>query len=606
MKLSFRSQDEGEMERPPTQRDQFNNDDVELVDALVREALQNSLDARVNGDVVQVRFSLHQPSAAEAESLRSFLDVEELRTRLQACSLLPEGLDLNQPKLLVVEDFGTTGLTGSWNSWDKQPFSDFWRRMGKSHKAGKSLGRWGLGKLVFSSSSNARVFYGLTVQREDASKALLMGQAVLTNHDLHGERFDSHGFYCVLGDKGLQLPLTDRQELERFSSACGLTRVDQPGLSIVVPYVQSTVTEQRIIQATLRNYFFPILLGRLVVTVGSDTIDASSFASLAKAQGGPRFANGLLAQFITCMREVRNGDVQPLALKANWHGVGIAGALGDDVKALRDRFQKGECLSLRVPLLLKQKNGAELSSTFDLFLQKTAAESDTLFVRDTIVLPAEAKYFRGQHVLAALVADDKHICTFLGDAENPAHTSWSATTEKVMAEWRNPSARLKEVRGALQQFYDEIVSSLEIFEPNALIDFFSAKSDVGARGMRPKGPIVRPTTIGKPKAKDKAYRLVRLKGGFAIRPTALLTPDQLPLVIRVRAAYDVLRGNPFSKHDPLDFDFSNDELDIVSKDAAVTSQGPNTLVIKVNARDFDVAVSGFDVKRDLIIDAVRQ
>lgn len=62
---------------------------------------------------------------------------------------------------------------------DKEPFSDFWRRMGKSHKAGKSLGRWGLGKLVFSSSSEARIFFGLTVRKTDPELSLLMGQPVI-------------------------------------------------------------------------------------------------------------------------------------------------------------------------------------------------------------------------------------------------------------------------------------------------------------------------------------------------------------------------------------------------------------------------------------------
>jgi hypothetical protein len=280
--------------------------------------------------------------------------------------------------------------------------------------------------------------------------------------------------------------------------------------------------------------------------------------------------------------------------------------LGDHAKGLRERYQKGECLCIRAPLLLKQKDGTEMRSRFDLFLQKTADDSDTLFVRDTIVLPAEAKYFRGHNVLAALVADDRAICAFLGDAENPAHTNWSATAEKVTAEWRNPGARLKEIRSALQQVYDEIVSSIETVDPNALIDFFSAKAEAGARGVRPKGPIVRPPKIDIVKPREKAYRLVRLKGGFAIRGATSLTPDQLPLVIRVRAAYDVLRGNPFSKHDPLDFDFLKNELDIVSKEALTTALGPNTLMIKVSSRDFDVAVSGFDVKRDLIIDAARQ
>ena len=607
MELIFRRLHAAEMERPPTQRDQFNNDDVELADALVREALQNCLDAAQNGGVVQVRFALHDATEAEVATLRRYLDLDQLRSRLAACSLLPEALDFERPKVLAIEDFGTTGLTGSWDSWDKQPFCDFWRRMGLSHKGGKSLGRWGLGKLVFSSSSQARVFFGLTVRADDPQLSLLMGQAVLTTHELDGaKRFDSHGFYAVAGDDEIQLPLTNSVEVAEFREACRLTRTNEPGLSIVVPYVQPAVTESRIIQALLRNYFFPILLSRLVVTVGAVKIDSDSFVSLARAHGGPRFANGNLAEFISAMRAVRNGDQQPHSLPGNWQSVGLAAALGQHLQELRDRYQNGECLCVRASLLLKQKDGNELPSKFDLFLQKTADESDTLFVRDTIVLPAEAKYFRGHHVLAALVAEDRPICAFLGDAENPAHTSWSATAERVTGEWRNPGARLKEIRNALQQLYNEIVSSLETVDPNALIDFFSAKADAGVRGARPKGPIVRPPDLGNRQPKEKAYRLVRLKGGFAIRGNNSLPMDQLPLTIRIRAAYDVLRGNPFSKHDALDFDFSKNELVIASKDASAIAQGPNTLVIKANSRDFEVSVSGFDVKRDLIIDPARQ
>lgn len=605
MQLSFRQLGDGEMDRPPTQRDQFNNDDVELVDALVRESLQNCLDA-VDGETVRVRFSLHEPTDEGCQVLVQQLDLEQLKARLDACSLTPESIDFTRPRLLVIEDCGTSGLTGSWNSIDKEPFCDFWRRMGKSHKAGKSLGRWGLGKLVFSSSSQARVFFGLTVRRVDPRLVLLMGQAVLTTHDLGGKRFDSHGFFCVLGETGMQLPVTDTEEVRRFRDACGLFRTNEPGLSIIVPYVLSTITEQRIVQAVLRNYFFPILLGRLVVTVGSVTIEADTFSALAKAQGGSRFASGGLAQFITSMRAVRKNEIAPHVLPSNWLSTGMTAALGEHTKTLRDRYQSGECLCVRAPLLLKQKDGTELSTKFDLFLQKTSDDGDTLFVRDTIVLPAEAKYFRGHHVLAALVADDRPICTFLGDAENPAHTSWSASAEKVTAEWRNPTARLKEVRVALQQLYDEIVSSLEIVDPNALIDFFSAKAESGARGVRPKGPVVRPPNPKPPEPKEKAYRLIRLNGGFAIRGGKALTPEQLPLVIRVRAAYDVLRGNPFSKHDPLDFDFSKSELDVSAKDATATAQSPNVLVIKANSRDFEVAVNGFDARRDLIIDASRQ
>lgn len=606
MRLSFRRLGDGEMDRPPTQRDQFNNDDVDLVDALVRESLQNSLDAAAE-DTVRVRFSLRRQEDAGREALLALLDVEQLRQRLHACSIDPDSVAFADPKLLVIEDFGTTGLTGSWTSMDQEPFSDFWRRMGKSHKAGRSLGRWGLGKLVFSSSSKARIFFGLTVRKTDPEQPLLMGQAVLTTHELDaGQRFDSHGFFCKLSESGMQLPITDADEVHGFAAACGLSRTAEPGLSIVVPYVIETITEQRIVQAVLQNYFFPILLGRLVVTVGAVTIDDRTFAELARGHGGARFANGALAQFIGTMRSVRKNEREPHVLPSTWVNTGMAAALGDHASSLRERYQAGECLCVRAPFLLKQKDGEELNTKFDLFLQKVEADGDTLFVRDTIVLPAESKYFRGYRTLAALVADDKPICTFLGDAENPAHTSWSASAEKVTSQWRNPSARLKEVRGALQHLHDEIVSSLEAIDPNALIDFFSAKAENGARGSRPRGPVVQVPNPNPPPPTEKSYRLIRLKGGFAIRGAASLKSEQLPLTIRVRAAYDVLRGNPFSKHDALDFDFSKNELVVNATGAKVSAQSPSALVIKASSRDFEVRVNGFDVRRDLIIDASRQ
>lgn len=606
MQLIFREIGINEIERPPTQRDQFNNDDVELVDALVRESLQNSLDAAA-GESVRVRFALHEPSESDSKVLTQRFNIDQLRRRLEACSINPESINTTKLNLLIIEDFGTTGLTGSWNTIDENPFCDFWWRMGKSHKGGRSLGRWGLGKLVFSSSSAARIFFGLTIRESDPTP-LLMGQAVLTTHILDKIRFDSHGFFCTVGDNQMQLPVTDKEDIDSFRLACGITRTDKDaGLSIVIPYVLKTVTEQRIIQAVLKNYFFPILLGRLVVTVGNVEINAGSFTALAKASGGDRFSSGGLAKFITSLRAVRKGEIVPHTLPSNWLNIGMAAALGDHVVNLRDNYQKGSCICVRAPLLLKQKDGTELMTGFDLLLQKANGDSETLFVRDTIVLPAESKYFRGHNAMAALVAEEKPICSFLGDAENPAHTSWSATAEKVTAGWRNPALRLKEVRGALQQLYDEIVSSVEITDPNALIDFFSAKADSGTQGTRPKGPVVRPKMPHPPEPKEKAYRLVRLKGGFAIRGNQTLEVDQFPLTLRVRAAYDVLRGNPFSKHDALDFDFSKkDEVQISATAASVTPQSSNVLLIKANKRDFEVSVNGFDVRRDLIIDTSRQ
>lgn len=48
MKWHFSPQLPGQVETEVTQRDQFSNDEVELAETIVREAVQNSLDAAVD------------------------------------------------------------------------------------------------------------------------------------------------------------------------------------------------------------------------------------------------------------------------------------------------------------------------------------------------------------------------------------------------------------------------------------------------------------------------------------------------------------------------------------------------------------------------------
>lgn len=236
MELLFRQLRADEMERPPTQRDQFDNDDVELVDALVREAIQNSLDANDSEQsrTVRVCFNVKQFNGSELSQVLDFVKADDLNPHLSAVGLakLDESAEFSA---LTVEDFGTTGLTGSWDGLDQGPFSDFWRRMGLSHKKGQALGRWGLGKLVFSSSSRTRVFLGLTIRHDDREQ-LLMGQTVLTHHALSdGKRLDSHAFYAIRGDENLQLPERSPDAITEFKRLFALQRNDEPGLSIVVP-----------------------------------------------------------------------------------------------------------------------------------------------------------------------------------------------------------------------------------------------------------------------------------------------------------------------------------------------------------------------------------
>ena len=183
----FRQLRRGDKDRQPTQGEFFATDAIRSVaEALVRESIQNSLDAslRVSGEAVRVRFHL---GTIPTKTIQNYF--KEGWSHFTAAG---NGLD-DVPSLedfwcsfLTVEDFATTGLIGDVNQWRheqgvKNPFYYFFRTEGRSGKGEEDRGRWGIGKYVFPRSSQINAFFALTV-RSDDNRRLLMGQAVLKSH----------------------------------------------------------------------------------------------------------------------------------------------------------------------------------------------------------------------------------------------------------------------------------------------------------------------------------------------------------------------------------------------------------------------------------------
>src|SRR3712207_529765 len=85
-----------------TQRDQFNNDDVDLAEALVREVIQNSSDAEdKSGQPVKVRFCLTTVAGVEAKWLSSEFDA--LRPHLKECGVDDTPLSDSTVRVLAIE-----------------------------------------------------------------------------------------------------------------------------------------------------------------------------------------------------------------------------------------------------------------------------------------------------------------------------------------------------------------------------------------------------------------------------------------------------------------------------------------------------------------------
>jgi len=609
VKLHFRLIGADEVEKEVTQRDQFNTDEVELIEALIREAHQNSLDAKdpANHGTVRTRLAFHSATPEQ----RKFFDLlfRDLPPHLEACDLDVAGLELDAPRLLVIEDFGTTGLSGAWDRKDDLPFSDFWRRIGKSHKGGQQGGRWGLGKLVFSGASRARSFFGLTVRSEDPDRApLLMGQAVLgTHHDSEGRDLDAHGFFSERRPDGFQLPVKDPVYVRNFARATGITRADEPGLSIAIPFVRSDLSADALVRELVRNYYFPILTNQLESEVDGVRIDAASFDELATRYGGPQLRDGRLVHFIRELHAAL-GDGKPDVTLPEGGIRSLATAFSEaELTGLRQKYGRHELIHVRVPVTLRRKGAMEPAATFfDLFLRRTDGEGQALVVRGAITLPLEAREFRASRTFGALIARDAKITEFLGDAENPSHTRWNANATKLTDRWVNPSARLREIRGSLTSLADLMMQAVEAVEQDALVDIFSVPAEKGAPQPKPKPTPVPQPFPDIPQRKTK-FVIHDRQGGFVVRRGPALSAEDLPLRISVAAAYDLIRGNPFRKHNPLDFSFLQPgELRIESSEASADPVTANSLSITATGEGFEVVVSGFDPNRDIVVRAAVQ
>ncbi|MBO3803981.1 MAG: hypothetical protein JTT11_08975 [Candidatus Brockarchaeota archaeon] len=259
----------GEMNTDPVEGEFFTPQ--RLTESLVREAIQNSLDAKLPQSQLRMRFALSGSSnRLPPEKARRYC--EGLRPHIEKVaadySLPREDEPMN---FLVIEDFGTRGLCGdpeqafdSDTSGPKNDFYYFWRNIGRSSKREAERGRWGLGKTVFPAASRINAFFGLTIRADDR-KRLLMGQAVLKTHTIGDIRYCPYGFFAEF-DQEFAMPVTDQELLENFCSDFGLKRTSEPGLSIVVPYFrEEELLKDDIEQAVIMNYFYPILSRDLIV-----------------------------------------------------------------------------------------------------------------------------------------------------------------------------------------------------------------------------------------------------------------------------------------------------------------------------------------------------
>jgi hypothetical protein len=611
----------GEMNVDPIEGEFFTTEALRsITDALVRESIQNSLDAAAGGEPVTVRFSHHlSPTAGfDSTDLRK-LYIDGLSPHLHSRhSGLPEAPPLIEPlSFMVIEDYGTRGLQGDVLQYDdldddlkKNDFFYFWRNIGRTKKELTDLGRWGLGKTVFQAASRINSFFGLTVRKDDG-RAYLMGQSVLKIHKVEGSRYAPYGYFGFFNGH-LALPVEDPNYHETFSRHFKLDRVGKPGLSVVIPYPDREISLRNCANSVIRHYFFPILAGHLIVEFRFDgkktRLEAANLADYlkksqwAEKQGLP----GLMDLTRWAIRQPREAFIQ-LQEPQPGRRPKLTEALFEagQLDSVRLDFTEGRRLAFHVPVAVLKQSGEKLFHTgFFVFLERDEKldKPEDHFIRQGITIP-EVSSLKHKGIRAIVSISDNDLSAFLGDAENPAHTQWERNSKKFKSKYKLGPATLDFVKSSPRELVKILTQPQRGRDENLLKHIFSLPlepaGDAEKAGTHKSDKESKPLGGGDIiELEPGSYlQLSTIKGGFRLSRRARAT--QVPRFITIWIAYEVRSGNPFKKYTPLDFDVSQEPIHIKADGVRLMLCKENTIQIEVMRGDFRVTVTGFDTHRDL-------
>lgn len=612
----------GDTARNPVTGEYFDEEAIERpAQALVREVIQNSLDARANGGPVRMRFFVSGVSAAlSAERAEHWFGDAWKHFKAADSGLRPEQLPAQPSRCLyiVVEDFGTTGLEGDVQAWEgdkKNHFYAFFRAEGVSENTG-GRGKWGVGKTVFPRSSRASSLFGLTVRLSDR-RQFLMGRAILRFHRVNNSTYVPDGYWGKRVEEFVQ-PLADARTLAEFRNDFRIRRRDEPGLSVMVPFVHEEITTKAILQAVGREYFYPILAGRLAVAIEGNqdvrNLDADNLLDSMEIdqgdlQGDLRAVVNLGIWALTMPEAEHIRLLQPPPEQPPvWSETLVPDR---QITQLARRFAQGEQLAFCVPITVPTPDRQWRASFLKIYMKQdlTGRGYPPVFIREGIIIPkALERRVRGHQLLTLVVIDDKPLAALLADAETPAHTQWSHQTQNFRGKYEHGKAFIDFVRSAPRQLAEILSGARRERDRLTLADFFPRPPEddgleieqASERPSRRTDPTAPPPAPPPPPPPPRPFVIEPLTGGFCLKrgDPSIVCPQRLAIAV----GYDRTRGNPIKKYHSADF-----RLDSMRKKLRgvreVTCR-ENRMLIDIIDDDFRLEVTGFDENRDVYVKAI--
>jgi hypothetical protein len=623
--------------RDPMQASFFTNASIEDdTHALVREAIQNSLDAKLDissKDPVKARFHIGC-NKAETNVMDQYITEDAWKHfNSPDNGLKSPPASTDDCKYLVYEDFNTSGLVGDERAYEAQKNNSFYyfmRAEGQSGKEDGERGRHGIGKYVFPYTSRIRMFISATVRSTD-KRVLIAGQSVLKAHRVPGEEahYTPDGWWGQFeGEEGdyFQLPVESLDVFESLKKDFELTRTtEDTGLSLVLPYIQNDVSVELISKHVIKEYFWPILSGDLIVEVsnGRENILIDSNA-LSNELDGLLFETDVkrISPYVNLAVKVIHGlDLPIIELNRlekpampKWDKNLFN---SEHASILRQELEKENGLAqVRCPLYVKPEDGGKYEeSYFDMYLLKESTDESRkpLFIREGISIPEDrVQSVRGYTCIVVIEAG--MLATLLGDSENPAHTEWEKNASKFKGKYKWGAKTIDFVRNSVSKLLNLMSQGDEEEDFSVLSDIFYLNipendEDVPAQRKKKKKiikPVIDdPNIPSPPVSRVKNFQLIKSEGGFIIKGPE--QPLQTKRHYKVAFAYyfdGASRATALKRHHKNDFNLKNtkniDQPIAIGVNDLVL--GENSFEFTADSNDFSLEIRGLDKNRDIVID----
>ena len=624
----------------------------DLPERFVREAIQNSLDAKAGDAPVRVRFAFSAAPLPAAEARRYLEGIDQhLGATVERPDAVAEGRMIGMDELaaarnarallngdmhyLAVEDFGTTGLTGGIRANEAlEEGNDFWgffRSVGISPKGDDKGGSWGLGKWVFPDASKLNIFIGLTRRASDGD-TLLMGQAVLKTHSVEGIKYPSYGSYAAHDDaedhEWLPLPERDGEFVRQAQADFGLQRGADSGLSVIIPHPKDELTADAVARAVLTQYFLPIVRGDLIVEIAGagtvrqidaetiyDAMDVVDAADLPDEQKRDDESAESLRKAVALARwAISCRDDDMIKLKPPARGSELLA--GQEVEPLREQYAAGSRLAFEIATKLTHKERGEADAAFRVFLERDEelSEGHDYFVRGHLRIPGMDHIRRLRARALIVVERDSELGHLLRDAEGPAHVSWDPHAQRLKDRWRGGYERVQRVRRAAPLLLQPLIELPKQQLKTLLADLFPAtlpeETAPASAGKDMQGAGSAGEEAPTPPRSRAPIIISNIEGGFFVHSNPALEepPSLAGSTWHLEFAYDVARGGqntPFVrfkqgvKDGCPDFNLWSGNLSVQSEGCHWKYIAENEIQVKIGSDEFKLRVIGFD-GRDLV------